>query len=117
MRANWIHETMPWIAPVRGLLAEPTDWHNQVFSDMQELGMNLEDEYVLPSPPAVRAGRGPARALNDAGALELVASLEREVTGSQATIPEEHGSESDDDAPPQRARRENVRGIDGFYYP
>lgn len=35
---------------------------------------------------------------------ETLTCLEREVNGSQATIPEEHGSESDDDAPPQRAR-------------
>ena len=26
---------------------------------MHDLGMNMEDEYLLPSPPAVRAGRRP----------------------------------------------------------
>lgn len=74
MRANWVHETMPWIAPVRGLLEEPSNWYNQVYQDMHTLGMNVEDEYLLPSPPAVRAGRRPPGA---AQPLEWINLLRR----------------------------------------
>ena len=59
MRANWVHEEMPWVAPTRGLSLTETTWPHQVLNDMISVGMMPSDNYLLPSPPAVRAGRRP----------------------------------------------------------
>ena len=74
MRANWIKEEMPWIVPTRGLSPQPASWHARVTDDMHEVGMRGEDEYLLPSPPAVRAGRRPPGAADH---LEWINLLRR----------------------------------------
>lgn len=50
MRAHWIHEDMPWIAPTRGLSDHHSEWESQAPNDMFTLGMRQEDNYLLPSP-------------------------------------------------------------------
>ena len=72
MRANWVHENMPWIAPTRGLCAHTTPWHNQILNDMITIGMRPTDDYLLPSPAAVRAGRRPPGATDHLEWINLV---------------------------------------------
>ena len=59
MRAHRIRETVPWVVPTRGISTTPVQWYRQVLADMKTLGMDLDHEYLLPSPCAVRAGRVP----------------------------------------------------------
>jgi hypothetical protein len=77
MRANWVHGQMPWIAPTRGLCQEENTWPHQVLTDMINMGMRKEDNYLLPSPPAVRAGRRPPGATDH---LEWITLLRRTLT-------------------------------------
>ena len=72
MRANWVHETMPWVAPVRGLSDQPVQWQHAVLNDMITLGMSPTDDYLLPSPAAVRAGRRPPGATDHSEWITLL---------------------------------------------
>ena len=72
MRANWVHEVMPWIAPTRGLLPDEHDWYNGLTADLQEIGMRPTDDYLLPSPQAVRAGRRPPGATDHLDWINLL---------------------------------------------
>ena len=88
MRANWVNEQMPWIAPTRGLCQEQGTWPHQVLTGMINMGMREEDNYLLPSPPAVRAGRRPPGATDH---LEWATLLRRTLTKMYTRV-NPHGS-------------------------